>query len=407
MSERAMRPWRALVTDKVLRLTAVLMVLQGALVCSFVPYVSVLAVRQFGLGNRGFALMMIAATMMSVTAALVAGIRADQTADRRSIAIWSSVAMLVGSGVMTLAPGPVVFVLAHALIFPLSTLFGQLFAQGRLAAQSYAPATRDGILTMIRALFAAPFVVVLPLWSLALNHGVPVLRIYPVMMIVSAVMLGITLRSWPKVGATRWQDAPSGLSLRQALAELADPGLALRVAALGAVAAGGTLTFAVTGLVLTSAVGRGTGDVALYAGLVAGLEVPFMLLVPYVIPYVERTRLILIGTAIYAVQLVLLPPLAGSAWLWLLLLPGAVGGAVTLTLPIAYLQDQMARRPGTGSALMAVQKVAGDVMAAVVFAIGTALAGYGLAAGLGARSEERRVGKECNVECRSRWSPYH
>ena len=25
----------------------------------------------------------------------------------------------------------------------------------------------------------------------------------------------------------------------------------------------------------------------------------------------------------------------------------------------------------------------------------------------GARSEERRVGKECNGQCRSRWSPYH
>ena len=24
-----------------------------------------------------------------------------------------------------------------------------------------------------------------------------------------------------------------------------------------------------------------------------------------------------------------------------------------------------------------------------------------------ARSEERRVGKECNQVCRSRWSPYH
>ena len=23
------------------------------------------------------------------------------------------------------------------------------------------------------------------------------------------------------------------------------------------------------------------------------------------------------------------------------------------------------------------------------------------------RSEERRVGKECNLPCRSRWSPYH
>ena len=25
----------------------------------------------------------------------------------------------------------------------------------------------------------------------------------------------------------------------------------------------------------------------------------------------------------------------------------------------------------------------------------------------GGRSEERRVGKECHVVCRSRWSPYH
>ena len=25
----------------------------------------------------------------------------------------------------------------------------------------------------------------------------------------------------------------------------------------------------------------------------------------------------------------------------------------------------------------------------------------------GARSEERRVGKECTIQCRSRWSPYH
>ena len=26
---------------------------------------------------------------------------------------------------------------------------------------------------------------------------------------------------------------------------------------------------------------------------------------------------------------------------------------------------------------------------------------------LEARSEERRVGKECRIGCRSRWSPYH
>ena len=30
-----------------------------------------------------------------------------------------------------------------------------------------------------------------------------------------------------------------------------------------------------------------------------------------------------------------------------------------------------------------------------------------LATSEGERSEERRVGKECSLPCRSRWSPYH
>ena len=32
---------------------------------------------------------------------------------------------------------------------------------------------------------------------------------------------------------------------------------------------------------------------------------------------------------------------------------------------------------------------------------------YEHSGGRGGRSEERRVGKECHLTCRSRWSPYH
>ena len=35
------------------------------------------------------------------------------------------------------------------------------------------------------------------------------------------------------------------------------------------------------------------------------------------------------------------------------------------------------------------------------------LKGESLVMGFALRSEERRVGKECTVLCRSRWSPYH
>ena len=33
--------------------------------------------------------------------------------------------------------------------------------------------------------------------------------------------------------------------------------------------------------------------------------------------------------------------------------------------------------------------------------------GFGLGMAYSARSEERRVGKECVTTCRSRWAPYH
>ena len=44
-----------------------------------------------------------------------------------------------------------------------------------------------------------------------------------------------------------------------------------------------------------------------------------------------------------------------------------------------------------------------DPLAVVVQAIGARLQ----SAGVPVRSEERRVGKECGLLCRSRWSPYH
>jgi len=375
-------PFALIWRDPALRMVSVLMVLQGALMSTFGPFVSVLAVRAFGLGDAGYAGVMVVSTLVSVAAALYSGIRADQTANRREIALFSGAVTVVGVAVMTFLPSTVSFILAHALLLPANSLFGQLFAQARLATATLPPAQRDGVQATIRALLAVPFVVILPLWSLGFVRGVPVMAIYPVALGLSLAALALIWASWPSRDAMAGRDAPSGLSLRAALAELATPGLALRILALGAVSAGGTAYWAVMGLALTPATGIG-GHAALYAGLVAGLEVPFMLALP-LLPRWRRATLIAIGTVLYVVHLVGIPLLANSGFLWLLLIPGAAGGALTLTLPIVYLQDQLSERPGTAAALMALMKVAGDALAAGSFALGTGLSGYTLAAILAA-----------------------
>jgi MFS transporter, SET family, sugar efflux transporter len=359
--------------------------LQGAIVCSVGPYFSTLAVKTFGFGDAGFAVLLAISSLVSVGASVAGGIRADQTAKRRQVTLAAVAALTLGMALMTLLPGRWSFAVAMAVLLPLgSVTFGQVFALARLAATRHPEAERDGIMAVIRALFAAPFVVVLPLWAMVFAQGVPVTAVFPVGLGMALAMLAAVLRLWPSDGRAAWEDRPSGLSFRAALSEIGQPQLAARVLALGAVISASTVYIALASLVLVADVGRGTADVALYVGLVAGLEVPFMLMLPRLTKGLERTHLILFGAALYAVHVALLPVLAGSWAVWLLVLPAAVGGAVTLTVPIAYLQDLLADRPGAGASLMAVQRLAGDVIAALCFASGTLLAGYGTVALLGA-----------------------
>lgn len=375
---------RLCLADPALRAAGLVIALQGAIACSFGPYFSTLAVNSFDFGDRGYAILLALSSLVSVSASVIGGIRADQTANRRQVTLVAVMSLLLGTFLMSVTPGAWVFALTAALLIPISSItFGQVFALARLAATRYEPQQRDGIMAVIRALFAAPFVVVLPLWSLVFAGGASITLIFPVGLVLSAVMLLVVLRLWPSDKAVTWDDRPSGLSFRAALAEMGHLPIATRVLALGAVTGASTVYMAIISLVMVASVGRGTQDVALYVGLVAGLEVPFMLLLPALTRGIPRTWLILGGAALYGVHVALLPVLAGSSMVWLLVLPGAIGGAVTLTVPIAYLQDLLADRPGAGASLMAVQRLAGDVIAAICFAFGTAVAGYGTVAVLG------------------------
>jgi MFS transporter, SET family, sugar efflux transporter len=375
---------RLCLTDPALRAAGLILAMQGAVACSFGPYFSTLAVHSFGFGDRGYAILLALASLISVSASVIGGIRADQTANRRKVTLTAVAALILGMVLMTATPGPWVFALTAAVLIPISSVtFSQVFALARLAATRHPADQRDGIMAVIRALFALPFIIVLPLWSIAFAAAAPVTLIFPVGLALSAVMLLAVLRLWPADGTALWDDRPSGLSFRAALAEMGHPKIAARVIALGAVFSASTVYMAIISLVMVPEIGRGTKDVALYVGLVAGLEVPFMLLIPSLTKGIPRTRLIFAGAALYCVHVALLPVLAATPFVWLLVLPAAIGGAVTLTVPIAYLQDLLADRPGAGASLMAIQRLAGDATAATCFALGTSLAGYGTVAVLG------------------------
>lgn len=374
---------RTVFATPVFRMLAAIIGLIGCVNASIMPYQSLIGIENIGLSHAAFAAVMVLASAVAVTASVYVGILSDQKANRRRVALITAAIGLIGSVLMLGAPHPLTFILAHGLLIPIATsLFGQTFALNRLASQAF-PTQREGIQATVRAAMSVTFLLMLLFWTYAFAQGFGVMTIYITGAVASLGLVALIMARWPKDGSTTWQDRPSGLRLSQALAQLARPTVSLRLLCLGAVASSGILYMVLVSLIFEQAPGRSTSDVALYVGLVAGWEVPFMLLLPRYLGHLPRARLILLGTALYICHLVLMPVLAPTSAIWAMTFVAGLGGTAMLILPLSYYQDLLASQPGTAAALMALQKLVGDILAALAFTIGTSLGGYGLTALMG------------------------
>jgi hypothetical protein len=378
-----MRALRAFGADPALRLAAAGSFGLSAGIASFAPYASLVAKDTFGITAGTYSVVLGVAATVAVVAATGIGILTDQRANRRVAAVTCAALWLMGAALVAIVRTPWAFILAHAVFLPAGgALFGQFFVLARIAAGTLEPADRDAVLAALRAIFALPFLCVLPVWSAAVAAGVPLIWVYTATLAAAMAVLILVLRGWPR-DEGRFRPPPSGLSAGAALAEIGAPEVMLRLLATGLVKSGVALYLVVLGLMVAGA-GRSAGDVALFAGLVAGLEVPVMLSIGALLARVSKTRLIAAATLVHAGFLLALAPLAPTPAFWALVVPAALGAGIILSVPIGYLQDLMDGRPGAGGALIALQQFLGDIFAAAAFAAGVALSGYGAAAAIGA-----------------------
>ena len=360
------------------------MLLLGAQNASVYPYQSLIAIERIGVSKPAFSMILVLASITAVTASVLFGILGDQRGNRRRIALGTALASACGTGLMWAAPSPATLVLCHGILIPVaSSLYGQLFALARLASPTDS-AARDKIMLSIRAMMSISFLGMLIYWTYAFGAGADVMAIYISAGLASTAMVLLISLQWPKDGATAWQDNPSGLNFKQAMAEIARPFVLLRLLFLGAVNSAGVLYMVLVSLVFELAPLRGAGDVALFVGLIAGWEVPCLLLLPRLTARFSRSALIAAGTLIYTVHLVALPMLAQTPYIWAMTLVAGIGGTAMISLLIAYYQDLLHGRPGTAGAMLALQKLVADILAAGSFVVGTTFGGYQTVAWLGA-----------------------
>ncbi len=364
-------------------ITAALLAL-GAFYASVFPYQSLIAIDRIGLTEPQFGMVMVLASVVAVTTSVYLGVLSDQRSNRRAIAVLTTVTGSIGVAAMLIAPGPLTFVLAHGICLPITTsLYGQVFALTRLATTGMEP-QREAILSTVRAAMSVSFTGMLIFWTWGLAAGAGVMSVYVGAALSVGGLLGLFLTMWPRDGQTDWVDAPSGKGLRQTFRDIAHPPVLLRLLCFGAMSSAGLLNFVLIALIFTGSETRSTADVALFIAMIAGWEVPFMLLLPRLLGRLPRTGLIVAGATLYCAQMALMPFLVDTWAVWLMPVLAGMGGTAVITLPITYFQDLMAGRPGTAGSMLALQRLVGDVLAAGGFVAGTALGSYGLTAALGA-----------------------
>jgi hypothetical protein len=359
-----------------LRLVTAMMLLIGMHNASVYPYQSLIAIERIGLSKPAFSLLLVLASAAAVLASVWMGVFSDQRGHRRRIAVITCLCSTAAIAMILIHPGPLTFWIGQGILLPMAwSIYGQLFTLARLASPDEGKA-RDQILGGIRSLLSVGFLTMLLFWTFAFAQGASEMSVYLSGGLASLAMSLSVLIWWPKDGATSWTDTRSGLTLHQSFAEIANPYIVSRLLFIGALSVSGAVFFVLVSLIFEASPLRGPGDVALYIGMVAGWEIPFLLILPRFTHAFSRATVMSLSAIVYAAHLALLPMLCDTPLVWALPMLAGGGGAVILLLPIAYYQDLVAGRPGTAAALLALQKLVVDSLTAAIFAVGTALGGF-------------------------------
>lgn len=369
-----MTPVTLIMRVPALRLSLLAMLVLGALNASIAPYVSLVAIERLGISKQYFSVILVMTASVAVSSSVLFGVLGDQFGHRRRIALWSAVAGAIGLGLMMLWPNSLSLVIAHGVMIPLSaSLYGQVFTLARLAIpDGHGP--QDGVLGVIRSAMSVSFLGMLVFWTYAFDQGADVMGIYIPATLCALILLVLIAAYWPKEATAA--KAPPSLLLRDAFVEMLRPRVALRLVLLGMISAAFMIYFVLISLIFEASPIRGSADVALYVGLVAGWEVPCLILIPRLVGRFSRTGLITLGAGFYTLHVILMPIWVDTPFLWLGTLIAGVGGTAAISLPISYFQDLLRDRPGAASAMLALQRLVADILGASVFALGTWIGGY-------------------------------
>lgn len=368
--------------DRLLRLSFLCIALMGVAVAAISPFQSVIGIEYLGFSRGAYALITTIGALFSVVASVAVGIYTDQSGRYRDILARCNVVGILAGACVFFLPSKATFILAHVVLFPIgATTFTQYFAMASLAANNNAKLDKDLSLSLVRAAFAGAFGLTPPVLAIAVASGMELMSVYGFAAAVNVIVLLLVLRTWPTAQTALNQK--SGIGFFESLKELSSGGVLIRLILIAVIIGVNALYNILLGLLILNNLGGAESDVGWFAGGVALVEAPVMLIVAMMLRHVTRSSVILTGCIIYCGFLAIFAGLPNIETAWIMIIPGGIGAGILLSVTVGYVQDLVASRPGAGSSLVAVSHFGGTMFASAIFAGGAIFTDYQGTAWLG------------------------
>jgi MFS family permease len=374
----------SILREPTIRVPALTLVTLAFTYASTMPYQSIIGITELGMSDHAYSALIFAAAVVNVATSLTLGIWSDRLGDRRPLVLALSVCGMIGFGMIYSFSNAMVFMLGVLVFIPISnSTYSILLASIRAATNTMDRGRAAAVTSTVRALFSGSWALAPGLIGLYLVSSQTMTPAYGIAALASLTCFCLYLflaKREPKQETSSTQQIGFFSSLRRVFS----PYVLVRMAIMSMIFGLQRLSSVTSPLIITHAAGGNVVDVGFTAGLVAFLEMPFMIMWGALQKRFRNVHVLAAGTLIYCIYLALLSLVTAPWQIYALVIVNACGGAAILSVPITYLQDLIADRPGLGTSLISVNAFVSNGLAAAIFAVGATFTSYSATALLGA-----------------------
>jgi MFS transporter, SET family, sugar efflux transporter len=359
-----------------LALLALMLFVQGSAIGSTIPYLSVTAINELGLSDQAFSALVFAASVAAVTIGVSMGVLSDLMGDRRKMMIVMALTGAAGYGAIFFFPIVPVFVCATVFVIPFFQALGPLlFASARVRTSALPSREAASINATLRAFMSAAWVVMPAAMGFALAGSKSMLGAWGVACLSALLVFlaSLLLMQKPRNDVA---GGGSGAGFVASLKEIAAPLMLARMVCMALLTGTVRLSSILWPLIVTVNLGGTTADVGMIAGLIALLEIPFMLIWAAMLKRARILTILIAAGLIYGTYMAGLSAATATWHIYVLIVPGAAGAAALLSMPLSYFQDLFPDRPGLGTSLHPINTFLGNGLTAPAFALGAHYFGY-------------------------------